>query len=387
MGQIRVPAVFIRGGTSRGIFFRREWLPDRQEAWAPIFLAAMGSPDPYGRQLDGLGGGISSLSKVMIIEPSRRPDIDVDYTFGQVAIGEPRVEYKTNCGNLTSAIGPFAVDEGLVAASGDQTTVRLYNTNTKKRVLATFPLDEGKAATEGDLEIPGVAVRGAPIRLEFQDPGGAATGRLLPTGRVVDRIAIAGGTEVEASIVDATTAVVFVRAEAVGLEGSELPEDIERNSGILARLEAVRAAAAVLISAARTIEEASERSRTVPIVAMVASPRAAVTLTGARLHADAMDITARMLSLGRPHRALPLTASMCLAVAARIEGTIVHDVARRADANAELRVAHPSGVMPVAAAVRKERDWTAESVIVYRTARRLMEGSVLVPASRLNGAG
>jgi hypothetical protein len=386
MGQSRVPAVFMRGGTSRGIFFRREWLPDRQEAWDPIFLAALGSPDPYGRQLDGLGGGISSLSKVMIIEPSSRPDIDIEYTFGQVAIGEPRVEYRTNCGNLTSAIGPFAVDEGLVAAAGAEAHIRLYNTNTGKRVLAAFPLDDGKAATDGDFEIPGVAGRGAPIRLEFQDPGGAATGRLLPTGRVVDRIPVAGG-EVEASIVDATTAVVFVRAETAGIEGTELPEALERNAGLLARLESIRAAAAVLIGAARSLEEASERSRTVPIVAMVAPPKAAVSLTGDRLPAEAMDISARMLSLGRPHRALPLTASMCLAVAARIEGTLVHRVAAPTGATAELRVGHPSGVMPVAATVRKEGDWTADSVIVYRTARRLMEGSVLVPASRLNGRG
>lgn len=382
--QVKIPAVFMRGGTSKGMFFRREWLPQDPAAWPSIFLAALGSPDPYGRQLDGLGGGISSLSKVVVVDRSSRSDSDIEYTFGQVAIGEPAVAFRTNCGNLTAAVGPFAVDEGMIAPVGDGAVVRLYNTNTGKRVTARFPLDDGRAAVEGDFALPGVAGRGARIRLEFQDPGGAVTGHLLPTGQPGERLALPGHGDVEASLVDATTAVVFVRADALGAGGAESPEALEANQLLLEQLEAVRAAAAVRMGIAATMEEASLRSPSSPIVALVAPPRRARTLTGEWLEAEAMDVTARMLSMGRPHRALPLTGAMCLAVAARIEGTVVHAVVRPGETpSRDLRIAHPSGVMPLAAAVRQADGWTADEVVAYRTARRLMEGSVLVPASRL----
>ena len=206
-----IPAVFMRGGTSRAVMFHARDLPDRAE-WDPIFLAAMGSPDPNGRQLNGMGGGISSLSKVCILAPSDRADADIDYTFAQVQIRDPRVDYRSNCGNMSSAVGPFAVDEGIVRPNGDSAVVRIFNTNTRKIIRSTFPLEDGRAATDGDLAIPGVAGTGAPVRLDFLAPGGATTGRLLPTGKPTDRLDLPDIGSIEVSLVDAANACVFVHA-------------------------------------------------------------------------------------------------------------------------------------------------------------------------------
>src|ERR1700756_3786297 len=188
--QRPIPAVFMRGGTSKAIMFHARDLPPDRAAWDPIFAAAMGSPDPYGRQLDGMGGGVSSLSKVCVLAPSARDDADIDYTFAQVQIRESRVDYKSNCGNMSSAVGPFAIDEGLVRAGGDSATVRIFNTNTRKIIRATFPLEGKRARYDGDLAIPGVAGTGAPVRLDFVEPGGAATGKLLPSGKTIDRLEV-----------------------------------------------------------------------------------------------------------------------------------------------------------------------------------------------------
>ncbi len=383
MAQVKLRAVYMRGGTSRAVMFHRADLPGDPQLWDPIFLAVIGSPDPYGRQLDGMGTGNSSLSKVAVIAEPSRAGADVDYTFGHVAVGEAVVDYHGNCGNISSAVGPFAVDEGLVAVAGDQAVVRIHNTNTKKIIVARFPLEGGRAAVEGDFDLPGVAGRGARIRLEFQDPGGAGTGRLLPTGRVVDRLHVPGLGLVEASLVDATNPGVFVDAAALGITGTEEPAALERNQAVMERMEAIRGVAAVAMGLAATPEDATRRSPGVPKVAVVAPPRAAATLAGVRLDPAAMDLTVRMWSMGQPHRAVPLTGAMCLAVAARIEGTIPNAMARRTPPHADVRLAHASGVLPVAAAVRADNgSWIAEHVVVYRTARRLMEGAVLVPASR-----
>ncbi len=384
MPQVKLRAVFMRGGTSRALIFRREDLPADAASWDPIFLAAIGSPDPYGRQLDGLGGGISSLSKVAVIGPPSRSDADVDYTFGQVAVGEPVVDYRANCGNISSAVGPYAVDEGLVRVAGAEAVVRIFNTNTKKLIVSRFPLEQGRAAVDGDFVLPGVAGRGARIRLEFQDPGGAGTGRLLPSGNVVDVLGVPGLGRIEVSLVDATNPAVFVHAHTVGLTATEDPDALEHDTAVLGRLEAIRAAAAVRMGLADTPEAATRHSPGVPKIAVVAAPSAATTLAGERLPPEAMDLSVRMISMGRAHRAVPLTGAMCLAVAARIEGTVVHAVTRASAPGADVRVGHPSGVLPLAATVRRQDDeWFAEHVVVYRTARRLMEGSVLVPAARL----
>ena len=386
MPQLRVPAVYLRGGTSRGLFFRREHLPSDEADWDAVFLAALGSPDPNARQLDGLGGGISSLSKVVVVEPSSRDDADIDYTFGQVAVDRPLVEYGNNCGNLTSAVGPFALDEGLVTGSGETASIRLFNRNTAKHVIATVPLDGAEAAVEGDLEIQGVAGRGAAIRLEFVDPGGAVTGSLLPTSALRDTLDVDGLGPVDVSIVDATAAVAFVRTEAVGLRGDESPQQLETNLDAMAALEEIRRCAAVHMGLTQSAEDAG-RSLNRPFIALVAPPRDARTLAGEVIPAASVDLVARALSMGRPHRALPLTAALCLAAAARIEGTLVHDLTRPpASPNDDLRIGHPSGALPVAARVRRDGErWIVDGVVAYRTSRRLMEGSVLLPPSRVDG--
>jgi len=383
--QHKVPAIFMRGGTSKGVFFNRRDLPDEQALWDPIFLAVIGSPDPYGRQLNGMGGGISSLSKVVVIGPSSHPEADVDYTFGQVAVDAPRVFYHNICGNLTSAVGPFAVDEGLVRAEGGEALVRIFNTNTSKIIHARFPLVAGQAAVEGDFVLAGVAGGGARIRLEFKDPGGAGTGRLLPTGHVTDTMDVPGLGEVRFSLVDATNPCAYVRADALGLTGAELPEALEADPRVLALLEAIRGRCSVLLGRAETPEEAAVSAQNFPLVAFVAPPADYVTLSGETVPAEQGDLLVRMISMGRPHRALPLSGSICVAVASRIEGTVVHEVARTpASPEDDVRVAHPSGILPLAATVyRRDGAWHAEEGVVYRTARRLMEGAVLVPASQM----
>ncbi len=247
MSQRRVPAVFMRGGTSKGVFFHARDLPADLDRRNAIFCAAIGSPDPYGRQLDGLGGGISSLSKVVIIEPSTRPGIDVDYTFGQVVVDAPVVDYGATCGNLSSAVGPFAVDEGLLEVPDGEAVVRVHNTNTDKVFESRFTVSNGTAQTQGDFTIPGVAGGGARVQLDFLDPAGARTGRLLPTGRISDRIGLLGGGAAEICCVDATTPCVFVAAADLGLTATELPDALETRTEALAQLEDIRAKAGVLM--------------------------------------------------------------------------------------------------------------------------------------------
>lgn len=378
MSLLSYPAVFMRGGTSRAIMFHARDLPDRAE-WDPIFLAAMGSPDPNGRQLNGMGGGISSLSKVCILAPSDRSDADIDYTFAQIQIREPRVDYRSNCGNMSSAVGPFAVDEGLVRPNGDSAMVRIFNTNTRKIIRSTFPLEEGRAATAGDLAIPGVAGTGAPIRLDFMAPGGATTGKLLPTGRALDRLEVPGLGAIEVSLIDAANACVFVRARDLGLTGRELPEELERNPALLDNLQSIRRGASVAMGIAKDDAEARTVAA-VPIIGFVAPPMDAPTLSGEPVAAAQVDLTARFLSNGQPHRALPLTASLCTAVAANIAGTLVAE-ALAPGAGAQVRIGMPSGILTVGADVSRDPDgeWVANSGAFYRTARRLFDGRVYVP--------
>ena len=382
MKQLKIPAVFMRGGTSNAVVFHAKDLPADRAQWDEIFLAAIGSPDPYGRQLDGMGGGVSSVSKVCVVGPSSRPDADIDYTFAQVQVKEARVDYKANCGNMSSAMGPFAVDEGLIKVAGKDALVRVHNTNTKKIIWARFPMDDGLAAVDGDMAIPGVSGTGAPVKLEFREPGGASTGKLLPTGKVVDVLDVPGLGKIKASMVDAANACVFVRAADLGAKGTELPEEIEGNPEFLKKLAAVRVAASVAMGISKSVEEAARMS--VPFVGFVSAPHDAKTLTGESLSASGMDVAARMMSNGQPHRALPLTCTLCLAVAARIEGSVVNEVTRATDnPEAEIRIAMPSGVLTVAASVRKlEGQWHAEQGAFYRTQRRMFEGKVVVRASR-----
>ena len=386
MKQLKIPAVFMRGGTSNAVVFHARDLPADRKQWDEIFLAAIGSPDPYGRQLDGMGGGVSSLSKVCVVGPSSRPDADIDYTFAQVQVKEARVEYGANCGNMSSAMGPFAVDEGLVKAAGQEAMVRVHNTNTKKLIWARFPLDNGQSAVDGDLAIPGVAGTGAPVKLEFRAPGGATTGKLLPTGNVVDTLDVPGHGKFRVSMVDAANACVFVSAADLGIRGTELPDEIDANADLLKKLAAIRIAASIAMGITKNPEQAAQRAA-VPFVGFVSPPQDSKTLTGETIKGAGVDLTGRMMSNGQPHRALPLTCSLCMAVAARIEGSVVHQAARPADnAEAEIRIAMPSGVLTVAASVRKlEGQWHAEQGAFYRTQRRMFEGHVVVRASRVPG--
>jgi 2-methylaconitate cis-trans-isomerase PrpF len=386
MKQLRIPAVFMRGGTSNAVVFHASDLPRDRALWDEIFLAAIGSPDPYGRQLDGMGGGISSLSKVCVIGPSTRPDADIDYTFAQVQVKDAKVDYSANCGNMSSAMGPFAVDEGLIKVSGREALVRIHNTNTKKIIWSRFALDDEQSAVDGDLAIPGVSGTGAPVRLEFRDPGGATTGKLLPTGNVIDTLDVPGYGKFRASLVDAANATCFLNAADLGLKGAEMPEELDGNADLLKKLAAIRITASVAMGIAKTPEEAAAR-RSVPFVGFVSGPQDAPALSGEKIAAGKVDLTARMLSNGQPHRALPLTVTLCTAVAARIEGSVVNQLARRNDdPEAEIRIAMPSGVLTVAATVmQKEGRWHAEQGAFYRTQRRMFEGFVLVRASRVPG--
>jgi 2-methylaconitate cis-trans-isomerase PrpF len=378
MDQAFIPAIFMRGGSSKGVFFHARDLPAERAARDAIFLSVLGSPDPYGRQLDGMGGGISSLSKAVIIGPPTHPDADVDYLFAQVAVDKPVVDWSSNCGNLSSAVGPFAVDEGLVRVADGEALVRIHQVNTKRIIHARFPLRGGKAVTAGDFAMAGVSGSGARIRLDFLAPGGGATGRLLPTGNPQDTLHH-DGRAYAASLIDAANACVFLDARDLDLTGTESPDVIEADPARMALLDALRRKAGVMMGLAATPEGVG---LALPKIAVVASPAAYCALDGAAFAADTHDIAVRMISMERAHRAVPLTGAMCLGVASRIQGSVPHQLAgppARAD---ETRVANPSGILSVGAEVRQgSAGWHAESAVVYRSARRLMQGQVAVPAA------
>lgn len=371
----RIKAAFYRGGTSKAVVFNGADLPADRALRDKIFLHVMGSPDPYGRQLDGMGGGLSSLSKVAIVEPSSREDADVDYTFVQIAVGEPVADYGSACGNMSSAVGPFAVDEGMVAATGERARVRIYSTNTDQIYLSEFPVRNGRAVEEGDFEIPGVSGAGAKVRLDFLNPAGAFTGKLLPSGRPLDRLEIDGVGTLDVSMIDAANPVVFVRAADIGCSATETPQALDGDAEVMATLEAIRRAAAVAMGLSATPAATSASN---PKVAMVAPPRRFTALDG-RAYAEAdCDVSVRLVSVGNVHRAVTLTGAMCVAVAAKIPGSLVDQASRKHD---ELRIGNPSGVLPVMASVVKGDDsFEAQSATTFRTQRRIMDGEVLYPA-------
>lgn len=373
----RFPAAFIRGGTSKALVFRAKDLPSERADWDEIFLKAMGTPDRYGRQLNGMGGGISSLSKVCVVGPPSIEGADVDYTFAQVQVQDAVVDYSGNCGNMSSAIGPFAVDEGLVPVRPDgEACVRIHNTNTRKIIAARFQVRNGQSVEEGPLAIPGVHGTGAPVRLDFQLPGGASTGKLLPSGEAAQHFVLEGERRVTASLVDAANACVFVAATDLGLSGAESPDEISANAGAIATLAQLRLLGSVAMGIASD-REAAAAIRMIPLVAMVSAPQRTTTLDGSTIEADSADLVVRMLSNGQPHLALPLTGSLCTAVAMQIEGTVPARLARPDRDPSALRIAMPSGVLTVAAEVRRDAGgWRVESGSFYRTTRRLFDGHV-----------
>lgn len=378
--QIRIPAAWMRGGTSKGLFFRGDALPADPALRDRILLRAIGSPDPYGRQMDGVGGATSSTSKIVVVARSARPDCDVDYLFGAVAIDAPLIDYSGSCGNLIAAVGPFAIEEGLVAAREGVTTVRIWQTNSAKRIVAHVPVAGGEPLVEGDCRIDGVAFPGAEIRLEFLDPGGANGRALLPTGNAVDTLAVPGAGTVRATMIDAGNPTVFVRADAIGLDGTELPARVDADPALLERLEAIRAQAAVAMGLAPSAAAATRERPATPKIGFVAAPCAYAASTGARVPAEALDLVARIVSMGRLHHAFTGTGSIALAAAAALPGTIPAEVARPLAPGALLRIGHPSGRMEVGATVSQQAaGWTVEQALMRRTARRLMDGAVLVP--------
>jgi len=374
MTQRFIPAVFYRGGSSKGVFFHARDLPTERAQIEPLLLSVLGSPDPSGRQLNGMGGGISSLSKAVIIGPPTHPDADVDYTFVQVAVDAPVCEWGGVCGNLASAVGPFAVEEGLVPASNGPTTVRIHETSTGKLIHSRFTCADGRPVVRGDFAIAGVAGSGDMIRLNYRDPGGAITGRLLPSGNVTDMLDVPGIGRIEASLIDSSNACVFIDAASAGLTGTESPEAIEADAAVMARLDAIRRAGGVAMRLAARAEDLGLFN---PRIAVVSAPAAFTALDGQVHGPETHHIATRMLSMGRPHRAVPAASALCLGVALRIGGSLPQRLAR--DAGEVIRVGNPSGMVEVGATVRQvDGAWIADSAASFRTARRLMQGAVTI---------
>lgn len=367
--------VLMRGGTSKAVFLRGSTLPPVGEERDSVILSLFGSPDP--RQVDGLGGADLLTSKLAIIDPPSRADADLDYTFAQVSISEPVVDYDINCGNISAAVGAFAVDEALVDVDGPMVRVRIHNTNTGRILLADVPIVDGAAAVEGPESVHGVPGTGAPIALDFSQTGGGITGALLPTGNETDVLDTSIGP-VEATIVDLANLTVFFTADAVGMAGTEGPEEFTEEH--LARVGSVKEAAARLLG--------MEPDGLIPVPAIVSPPaRFNSFTTGDPVQPDEIDLTARVVG-GRPpvlHKAYPGTLAATTGVAACIPGTTVHGVVRRhRPVEAEIRIGHTSGVMPVQAAVAHDGiEWHAEQAVYNRTARRLVEGTAFVRRSIL----
>jgi probable AcnD-accessory protein PrpF len=385
MVQRAIPAVFMRGGTSKGVFFRASDLPDDPVQRDRILLRVIGSPDPYEKQTDGMGSATSSTSKVVLIGPSSRQDCDVDYLFGQVSIDKPLIDWSGNCGNLSSAVGPYAIAQGFVGAPRDGlATVRIWQANIQKKIINHVPMRDGEVEEDGDFNLDGVTFPAAEVRIEFLDPGADAddpstAGGMFPTGNVVDEIDVPGVGRITATLINAGNPTVFVDAGAFGLKGNELQAAINENAALLARCEAIRAEATVRMGLAATTTEATERRPHTPKLAFIAPPRSYVASSGKRIEPAMVDLNARILSMGKLHHAMTGTGAVAIAVAAVIPGTVVHQLAG-ARGTGELRFGHPSGVTTVGAeAQMQDGAWAVSKVMISRSARRLMVGHVLVP--------
>ena len=377
MSPLRVPAVLMRGGTSKGLFFLAGDLPAEPAARDRLLLRAIGSPDRYGRQIDGMGGGTSSTSKVVIVSTSPCADCDVAYRFGQVAIDRPVIDWSGNCGNLTAAVGPFAITAGLVAAPADGTaTVRLWQANIGRRIVARVPMRGGAVVEDGDFALDGVAFPAAEIALEFIDPG--AGDAMFPTGAMMDTLDVPGAGRIDATLIDAGNPTIIVDATALGLRGTELQSDVNSNPRLLRLAESVRAHGAMAMGLASGAEAAAARPHT-PKLAFVAPPAAYRAAEGRAVRAEEIDLLARIFSMGTLHHAMTGTGAVAIAAAAAVPGTLVHRL-RGATTAGRIRVGHPSGVMSVGAeAVAHGGRWIVTKVAMSRSARRLMEGWVRVP--------
>jgi 2-methylaconitate cis-trans-isomerase PrpF len=378
---VRVPCAIVRGGTSKGIFFKEHEIPAAGPLRDKFILRIFGSPDQ--RQIDGLAGANSLTSKVAIIGPSLREDADVDYTFGQVSFAAPVIDWKGNCGNLSAAAGHFAVDEGFVKPVEPYTTVKIYNTNTDKMIYATVPVKDGKALSEGDYVIHGVPGTGARILLEFDDPSGSVTKKLLPTGNAKDTVDLGDKGVFTVSMVDAANPVVFLRAEELGLQGTELPTEVENMPEVLTLIEEIRSVMAERAGIVSDAKLATKQSPATPKIGFVSKARDYKNPDGKIVSGNDVDLVARLASMQKMHRAYMVTGGVCTGTAAKIEGTVVWEVLSDDAKKAEtLRIGHPYGVMDVKVTLNTAKGANlVQRVGVGRTARRIMDGYAYVPKS------
>ena len=389
ISQIKIPATYMRGGTSKGVFFRLQDLPDAAQqagtARDKLLMRVIGSPDPYGKQIDGMGGATSSTSKTVILSKSSKPDHDVDYLFGQVSIDKAFVDWSGNCGNLSAAVGPFAISNGLIDASrvpqNGVAVVRIWQANIGKTIIAHVPMTNGAVQETGDFELDGVTFPAAEVQLEFMDPAAeeeGAGGAMFPTGRLVDDLEVPGVGTLKATMINAGIPTVFVNADAIGYTGTELQESINGDAKALAMFESIRAHGALRMGLIKSLDEAASRQHT-PKVAFVAKPAGYQASSGKQVDAGSIDLLVRALSMGKLHHAMMGTAAVAIGTAAAIPGTLVNTAAGGGARDA-VRFGHPSGTLRVGAqATEVDGEWRVTKAIMSRSARVLMEGSVRIP--------
>ena len=391
--QIKIPATYIRGGTSKGVFFRLEDMPKATQvpgaARDALLLRVIGSPDPYGKQTDGMGAATSSTSKTVILSKSKRPDHDIDYLFGQVSIDKPFVDWSGNCGNLTSAVGPFGISNGLVDPAriphNGIATIRIWQANIGKTIIAHVPMTNGAVQETGDFELDGVTFPAAEVQLEFMDPAADEDdggGAMFPTGNLVDDLEVPGVGTFKATMINAGIPTIFVNAVDIGYKGTELQDDINSDPKALAMFETIRAYGAVRMGLIKHIDEAATRQHT-PKVAFVAKPADYVASSGKAISAKDTNVLVRAMSMGKLHHAMMGTAAVAIGTAAAIPGTLVNLAAGGGDLEA-VRFGHPSGTLRVGAQAKQVNgEWTVTKAIMSRSARVLMEGWVRVPGGGL----
>jgi probable AcnD-accessory protein PrpF len=384
--QVKIPATYLRGGTSKGVFFKLADLPERAqvpgEARDRLLLRVIGSPDPYGKQTDGMGGATSSTSKTVILSKSEQPGHDVDYLFGQVSIDEPFVDWSGNCGNLSAAVGPYAIANGLVDASripqDGIAEVRIWQANIRKTIVSHVPMAAGEPQETGDFELDGVTFPAAEIQIDFMDPAEDEGGSMFPTGNLVDDLEVPGIGTFKATMINAGIPTIFLNADEIGYTGTELQNDINNDAEALARFETMRAHGAIRMGLINTVDEAASRQHT-PKIAFVSPPMTYAASSGKQVAEDDIDLLVRALSMGKLHHAMMGTAAVSIATAAAIPGTLVNLAAGGGDRSA-VRFGHPSGTLRVGAeASQCNGEWTVTKVSMSRSARILMEGRVRVP--------
>jgi len=369
----KLPVTIMRGGTSKGVYILETELPADKEAWEPLLLRLMGSPDK--KQIDGLGGSQSVTSKVAIIKKSDRPDADVDYTFAQVSVDKPLVSYKGNCGNISSGVGPFAIEKGLVEPTGDMTSVRIYNTNTDKLIVADVRTPNGEVAYEGDFAIAGVPGTASPVKLKFVEPAGTLGHGLLPTGNAVDTLDVPNYGKVEVSIIDAANPLVFARAKDLGLTGKELPDELNADAAKLDLLEAVRGLAAVKLGLIEDYTRSAWDTPGIPKMTFVAEADDYVTPDGKQIKKGDIDLLSRMMSMQKAHPSYAMTGAMCTAAAAVVPGSIVQQVLAKDVDTQYIRIGHAGGVLECGVDFRENGACPEiDDTFGFRTANLLMEG-------------